>query len=332
MAPALLLLFFAGAALWCGIDHQRGYHPDPFWGGLLDGFRVPRYAYDLFKSQYAPDYKLPGIATGPMVSIGHELTQVSGSDVTVYSNCEEVRLTWLGQGVGTQKPDAGYRSLPHPPFTFKNAFDYAVIKRDWRDRTGRIEMVAEGLIAGKVAARTVRKYAERTTAVSVTVDDAGIGLVADGSDFVPVRATVVDNKGVPKVLASEYVYFEVEGPGEIIAGPLAHANPAKTEFGTATALLRAKTTPGMIRVRAHVPGLSGGEAYLASAPAPAPLAFDARYAAASKAPATDGGVMIRAAGNDPPADVKELRGEVQRLRRELTSKEQDLMELRSKVK
>ena len=118
-----------GAALWCGIDHQRGYHPDPFWGGLLDGFRVPRYyTYDLFRSQYGPDYKVPGITTGPMVGIAHELTQVSGSDVIVYSNCEEVRLRWLGRVVGTQRPDAGYRGLPHPPFTFAKAFDYAVIK------------------------------------------------------------------------------------------------------------------------------------------------------------------------------------------------------------
>ena len=130
-----------GAALWCGIDHQRGYHPDPFWGGLLDGFRVPRYAYDLFKSQYPPDYKLPGIATGPMVRIAHELTQVSGSDVIVYSNCEEVRLTWLGKVVGTQKPDAGYRALPHPPFTFTNVFDLRgdqarLARPDRQDRDG----------------------------------------------------------------------------------------------------------------------------------------------------------------------------------------------------
>ena len=122
-----------GAALWCGIDHQRGYHPDPFWGGLLDGSRVPRYTYELFRSQYPPDYKLPGIVTGPMVRIAHELTQVSGGDVVVYSNCEEVRLSWLGRGVATRKPDAAYRSLPHPPFTFKNVFDFAKIKRDWRD-------------------------------------------------------------------------------------------------------------------------------------------------------------------------------------------------------
>ena len=321
-----------GAALWCGIDHQRGYHPDPFWGGLLDGFRVPRYAYDLFKSQYQPDYKLPGIVTGPMVSIAHELTQVSGSDVIIYSNCEEVRLTWLGQVVGTQKPDSGYGSLPHPPFTFANAFDFAVIKRQWRDRTGKIEMVAEGLIGGSVVTRLVKKYPERSTAVKVTVDDAGIGLTADGSDFVPVRATVADNKGVPKVLASEYVSFEVEGPAEIIAGPLAHANPVRTEFGTATALLRAKTAPGVIRVRAHVLGLSSGEAHVASAPAALPLGFDARYAAASKPPAAGGGELLRVSGSEQPADVTQLRGEVLRLQRELTSKEQDLMEARSKAR
>jgi len=164
------------------------------------------------------------------------------------------------------------------------------------------------------------------------VDDTGVGLTADGSDFVPVRATIVDNKGVPKVLASEYVSFEVEGPAEIIAGPLSHANPAKTEFGTATALLRAKTVPGVIRVRAHVLGLSSGEAYVASASAALPLDFDAHYAAASKPPATGGGETIRVSGSDQPADVTQLRGEVQRMQRELTSKEQDLMELRSKVR
>lgn len=321
-----------GAALWCGIDHQRGYHPDPFWGGLLDGFRVPRYAYDLFRSQLPPNYQLSGIETGPLVRIAHELTQVSGSDVIVYSNCQEVRLTWLGKVVGTQPPDAGYRALPHPPFTFRKAFDYGVIKRHWRDRTGKIEMVAEGLIGGQVVTRVVKKYAERTTGVQVTVDDAGIGLLADGSDFVPIRATIVDNKGVPKVLAAEYVYFEVEGPAEIISGPRAHANPVKTEFGMATALLRAQTTPGILRVTAHVPGLSSGEAYLRSVPARLPPSWDVRYAAESKPAATGDHVTFQVRSGAPAADTKQRSDEVQRLRRELTSKQQELMELRSQRK
>jgi len=321
-----------GATLWCGIDHQRGYHPDPFWGGLLDGARIPRYSFYLFKSQYDPEYKLPGIETGPMVKIAHELTQVSGPDVIIYSNCEEVRLTWLGKVVAVQKPDEGLPRMPHPPFTFSNVFDFAFIKKEWRSRTGRIEMIAEGLIGGKVVAREVKKYAERTTAVSVAVDDAGIGLVADGSDFVPVRATIVDNKGVPKVLAAEYVYFEVEGPAEIIGGPGTHINPAKTEFGTATVLVRAGTTPGVIKVKAFVKGLAAGEAYVASIAPALPLGFDAAYARASR-PADNGvAAVIRSGADDAGGDVKQLKAQLRRMQLELTSKEQDLMELRSKVK
>lgn len=321
-----------GATLWAGIDHQRGYHPDPFWGGLLDGARIPRYAYYLFKSQYAADFKLPGIETGPMVYIAHELTQVSPTDVTVYSNCEEVRLTWLGQVIGTRRPDAGYGAVPHPPFTFTNAYDFAVIKRHWRDRTGKIELVAEGLINGRVVARQVKKYPERTTGVRVSVDDAGLGLVADGSDVVPVRATIVDNKGVAKVLASEHVCFEVEGPAEIISGPVAHSNPAKTEFGTATVLLRATTKPGVIKVKAFAQALAGGEVYIVSSATAQPLVFDEGYAKASKPADSGAAVLVRSGAAEAGDDVKQLRDDVRRLQLELTSKQQDVMELRSQLK
>jgi beta-galactosidase len=321
-----------GAALWCGIDHQRGYHPDPFLGGILDEFRLPRYTYYLFQSQYDPGYKLPGIKTGPMLYIAHELTQSSDPDVVIYCNCQAVRLTWLGQVVGTQKPDERYRHMPHPPFTFTNVFHFSEINSSWRERTGRIELMAEGLMGTNVAIRVVKKYPERTTGVRVTVDDAGCGLTADGSDFVPVRATIVDNKGVPKVLAEEYVYFEVNGPGEIVSSPLSHTIPVRTELGTATALVRAKTTPGIIRIKARVQGLKSGEAYVASASPALPLDFDEAYAAASKPPATGGQMVMLESGGDQPANVKELKEQVQLLQRELTSKEQDLQDLRGKLK
>jgi beta-galactosidase len=267
-----------------------------------------------------------------MVYVAHELTQVSGADVIVYSNCEEVRLTWLGKTFGPRKPDAGYRALPHPPFTFTNVFDFAVIKHHWRDRTGQIQLTAEGLIGGNVVAREVKPYPERTTGVRVTVDDAGVGLTADGSDIVPIRATIVDNKGVPKVLAAEDVWFEVEGPATVIGGPQTHANPMRTEIGTATAFLRATLKPGVIRVRAHALGLSSGEAHLASRSPVLPLCFDPSYASASKPPANGGSLTFVTARRGVSADTQALQDQVKRLQRELTSKEQDLMELRSKTK
>lgn len=135
-------------------------------------------------------------------------------------------------------------------------------------------------------------------------------------------------KGLLKVLASESVYFEVEGPGEIIDNSAARNNPAKTEFGTATVLLRATTQPGNIKVKAHVQGLKSGGAVLTSVAPAQPLAYAAACTAASKAPAQ--GTMVVIQNNDQGgADVKKLKQELQRLQNELTGKFQDQMELRS---
>lgn len=325
-----------GATVWCGIDHQRGYHPDPFYGGLLDLYRLPRYSYALFQSQYAPDFKLSGIRTGPMVFIAHELSQASAGDVTIFTNCEEVKLTWLGREIGTRGPEPGYPHMPHPPVVFPNVFDFHEISRDWRSRTQEIEMVAEGLIGGRVVCRQVKPYAERLTGIKLELDDARVALAADGSDFVPVRAVLVDNKGVPKVLSAEYVRFEIEGPGEVIAGPHPGANPMKTQFGVATALVRATTEPGEIRITASCHGLASDRLTIRSVPSPLPLLYDGEYASSSAAAksATPGPRAGTGAPAAPakPEEVARLEAEIKRLQLELVSKEQDIMEFRGSRK
>lgn len=318
-----------GATLWCGIDQQRGYHPDPFWGGLLDVFRVPKYSYYLFKSQYDADFKVEGLQTGPMVYITHELTQASEKDVIVFTNCDEVRLTYMGRVIGTQKPEATYKGMPHPPVVFKDLFSFVEINTHWRNRTGEIEMVAEGLINGKVVCTEQKKYPERTIGIKLVMDDVRVALLADGSDFVPVRAFVVDNKGVTKVLASEYIRFEVEGPAEVVGNESIHANPMKTQFGVATALVRATTTPGKIKIKAHSAGLESAEIEIESLPTHLPLLFDADYAkvdpSLKKMPLHFGSFTKSA------PECKELEKQVNTLQLQLTSKEQELMELKSRL-
>jgi beta-galactosidase len=320
-----------GAAIWCGIDHQRGYHPDPFWGGLLDVYRMPRYAYYLFKSQYSPAFRLTGIDTGPMVYITHELTQVSGSDVVVFSNCDEVRLTWLGKRIAVNKPDTAFPYLPHAPFIFRNVFNYHDISRSWRGKSDSVEMIAEGLIGGKVVCKQVKRYAERTTGIRLEIDSAGIGLTADGADFVPVRATVIDNKGIPKVLASEEIHFEVSGDASLIGGDRPGINPMKTQFGTATILVRAGLTPGPIQVRAFAAGLKSDALQITSSPPQQPLLFSQSFYTASKHAADNAGkpVSFQYAGS---ADAEKLKQENEQLRRQMTAKEQEIMEMRSRLK
>lgn len=82
-----------GGCFWHSFDHQRGYHPDPFYGGMMDAFRQPKTSYYMFMSQREAEKGNIIAETGPMVYIAHEMTPFSPVDVTVYSNCDEVRLT-----------------------------------------------------------------------------------------------------------------------------------------------------------------------------------------------------------------------------------------------
>lgn len=49
-----------GGCLWHSFDHQRGYHPDPFYGGLMDVFRQPKYSYYMFMAQ-RPAVRMTGM-------------------------------------------------------------------------------------------------------------------------------------------------------------------------------------------------------------------------------------------------------------------------------
>ncbi|WP_346881163.1 sugar-binding domain-containing protein [uncultured Algibacter sp.] len=324
-----------GGAMWAGIDHQRGYHPDPFWGGHLNVNRLPRYTYHLYKSQTHANYKLKGIKSGPIAYIVNELTQLSPSDITIFSNCDEIRLTWLGKDYGTLKPskDPKYDGLPHPPFVFKNVFDIMQLKqRTKEEKQGLAQMIAEGFINGKKVVKDVKTYAQRSEKLKLNIDNQGLSLIADGSDYVPIRATIVDKNGIKKVLANEFVYFEVEGPAEVIGGIKNFGNPAKTSFGIATALIRATNIPGKITVKAYVNGLEHDQITLESKPSIMNLMYDQDYMATSISQDKNTIVINQKKQEELSNDVKVLQEQVKALRLEVVGKNQALMELRSNPK
>ncbi|MDO6738719.1 glycoside hydrolase family 2 protein [Wenyingzhuangia sp. 2_MG-2023] len=318
-----------GGAIWAGIDHQRGYHPDPFWGGLLNGVRLPKYVYYLYKSQYDPTYKVNGIKTGPMVFAANELTQISPKDMVFFSNCEKLKVTWLGKVIGIIKPstDPKYRNLPHPPFIIKDAFDFSEINTNWRRKTNQIELVVEGLIGNEVVVKQHKNYAERTSGVKLNVSSEGLDLIADGSDIVPIRATIVDTDGVKKVLASSEVYFTIEGEGSLV-----NLNPVKTEMGVATMLVRASLKSGEIKIKAYSNGLSSSTISLKSKPANIPFLYDENYFKMSKESKNEHIISVQDSTIDLPLDVQELHKEIENLRLVITGQEQELMEFRSKNK
>ncbi len=259
---------FIGGAQWHPFDHQRGYHPDPYWGGIYDAFRQPKTAFYMFASQNP--------AT-PLVHIAHEMTQFSDTDVTVFSNCDSVRLSiydgeksWTLPVKGVKNSElantapefvainANYRQ----PVTFKNVWDfweardYSYTKKNWQ----KVNMKAEGIIDGKVVCEDVRMPSRRSTKLRLRLDQPTQGidtlmdkpLVADGSDFVVVICEVTDDNGHVRRLAKENIVFSVEGEGEIIGDASINANPRAVEWGSAPVLIRSTRKAGKIKIHAEV--------------------------------------------------------------------------------
>ncbi len=244
---------FVGGAQWHPFDHQRGYHPDPYWGGICDAFRQPKYAYFMFKSQVNPHLKVENVQTGPMVFVMNEITPFSDKDVIVFSNCDSVRLTIYEDKVITKPVLREKGKIPYAPVVFENVFDFwearelSYKQKNWQ----KVSFLAEGIIDGKVVCSEKKMPSRRSTKIRLTIDKLGKELVADGSDFVVVVAEITDDNGNVRRLAKENIVFEVTGEGEIIGDQTIGANPRAVEWGSAPVLIRSTTKAGKIKVKAH---------------------------------------------------------------------------------
>lgn len=244
-----------GGCLWHSFDHQRGYHPDPFYGGIMDAFRQPKLSYYMFCAQRPVEKNNRLIAeNGPMVFIANAMTPFSPKDVTVYSNCDEVRLTYCKNGkqfiYKKEKTDEG---MPSPIITFKDVWDVMYDKQLARkNKHEESYLLAEGIVDGEVVATHKVMPARRPSQIILWADNEGTETIADGSDLITVIAAIADENGNIKRLNNYHIKFEIEGPGELVASKETFTNPREVQWGTAPILVRAKAQTGNIKVKASV--------------------------------------------------------------------------------
>ena len=261
----------AGADLWAGIDYYRGYNHQPFYGSPLDVFRLPKFDYYLFQSQRPPDPKASETGSGPMVFIANFATFQSPTTITVFSNCEEVRLTQNGKPVATQKPDSGYH-LPHPPFTFRlqqfselHSMLFATGVAKPGTAIGSIK--AEGIVGGAVVATHELSAPGVPAQLALFLDDCGREMVADGSDWIRVYAHICDARGTTYPFGDDEITFTVNGEGSVIGDLSIRANPMRAQVGIATGLIRSTAKAGSITVEATAFGLKTATLQFSSRPA-----------------------------------------------------------------
>lgn len=239
-----------GDGTWVMYDYHRGYDPTTEHSGMADVFRVPRYVYRFFQSQYSQK---------PFLYIANQWTDRSSpTKVVVFANGDRVKLYLNGKLIGDQRPDSGpdtpygdydhggnpwdggnARHLPHPPFTFQSV-PYQ-----------QGELKAVSLINGKVVARQTVKSPGPPARLAITLKLQGVPLAADGADTIFVSVQLKDAKGSPCYDNGVPVHLKTAGPIEIL-GP----SHIKTENGLAIFLIRSQTKSGTIDLVASSPSLA----------------------------------------------------------------------------
>ena len=235
---------YLGAALWAGMDCQRGYHPDPFYGGVLDMHRREKYSYHFFSCQQA-------VSDGhaPQIFIANEYAPSSPEDVMVFCNCEQVSLELNGKEIGRQKIERQSGGYTHP-VVFPNAFEWT--RFDKPVSTIR----ARGWVGKKAVVSIEQPRPGRAELLRIIGDFASLTPCA-GGDILPFFVEITDVRGVRVPHAEDWIHLTLEGDGEILGNEeKVFMNPVRAAFGSAPFLVKTGRNSGILTLTAtsHFPG------------------------------------------------------------------------------
>ncbi|MEC3908249.1 glycoside hydrolase family 2 TIM barrel-domain containing protein [Tamlana sp. 2201CG12-4] len=224
----------AGDANWLMFDYNRGYAPDIESSGVMDIFRLPKFAYYFYSSQKEFD------RDNPVLFIANYWNDPMFNTVKVYSNCEEVELWLNDELIERRKPDTDKNStnLLHPPFTFQNV----------KYKQGKL--VAKGFYNGKLVEEAIRVTPRSPKKIEIAIDEFNVPVEANKNDVVFIYARIVDETGNYVPVSTNKIQFKVQGNAELIG-----ENPIKAEAGIASILLKLKAGADDILITAFSEGL-----------------------------------------------------------------------------
>lgn len=237
----------SGAIGWCAFDYNThkefGAGDRICYHGVMDIFRLPKFAAYFYQSQQSPEQQIVlYAATGWQHG---DVNEGALQPIYVFSNCDRV-VAYVGDTKqGEYEPDAEhFPGLPHPPFVIPNT--------DARLAQPRGDLRLEGYYQGQVVGEQKIAADGIPQTLLLLADDAVID--ADGSDMTRLVFQIVDTYGNRLPYATAVVQFELEGDGTLIG-----ENPFPLVGGGAALYVKAGYSAGDIVVRASTPRLGDAE-------------------------------------------------------------------------
>jgi beta-galactosidase len=235
----------AGAIGWCAFDYNThkefGSGDRICYHGVMDIWRLPKYAAYLYSSQISPAVR-PVLQAATIWSMGDR--SAGGNDpLVVFSNCDEIDVFIGSDHFGRFQPDQdSFPNLPHPPFQVKGLAIFST----WGRQLADLRVV--GYLGGQVAIEQRIETSPIPSALELRPDDAVLD--ADGIDMTRLVFRIVDRYGNRLPFATQVVSFEIDGPADLIG-----ENPFALVGGQAALYVRARREPGTVIIRARTPRL-----------------------------------------------------------------------------
>jgi beta-galactosidase len=243
----------AGAIGWCAFDYNThkefGSGDRICYHGVMDIFRLPKYAAYFYESQIPPEVR-PVLRAATIWSMG-DRSGGGNNPLVIFSNCNEIEVYIGGISYGRISPDrTNFPNLPHPPFQMPGIELWAT----WGGQLPELRLI--GFNEGEAVIEQRIESSPVPFALELTPDDAE--LQADGADMTRLVFRIVDRYGNRLPYATQVVSFEIEGPAELIG-----ENPFALVGGQAALYVRARHEPGTVIVRATTPRLQPTTATIA---------------------------------------------------------------------
>lgn len=256
-----------GHFLWSYNDYNRGCCENTMLSGEVDVNRYPKFCYYMLQSMRDKNINQKGLYSGPMVFIASYNSspemKTASREITVFSNCDEVKLYRNNRLIGVQT--RAERTLVRPNVVEKGGSPDFVFKVDGYEAG---ELKAEGLINNKVVTTHVVRTPEKPHHLEVVIHHDNIIPIADGSDMIPVYIKVCDKNGTLINNSSAFVDLSVSGEGQLIGEGIERLGIShqQVEAGIGFAFIRTSKRAGKITIKASSDGVQVGEAAITSAP------------------------------------------------------------------